>query len=52
MNYNDDDFELNDVPDNHQKMDRKRRLETQRRIYELKEQQKLKRELESYFDEY
>lgn len=52
MNYIDEDYYLNELPENHQKQDRKKRLETQRKIYELKEKQRLKRDLDSYFDDY
>ncbi len=46
-------FESEDIVENQGKHDRKNKIETERRIRELKEQYRLKKELDYYeFDDY
>lgn len=42
------EFEIQDVYDSNGKADRKNKIDLQRRIRELKEQQRLKKELDYY----
>lgn len=51
MSHTNDDFEAYEVASEANKNARQKRFETQKRIYELKEKHKLKREQRDYFDD-
>ena len=50
MTSSDNDNKVFEVQQNQHKQENKKKLETQQRIYDLQEQQRLKRETESYYE--
>ena len=52
MNIFQEDDQIAEFESNNIKADRQKKLETQRKIFELKEKQRLKRELDSDYDDW